>query len=68
MDEARRHQLKPGDAPDKGASSVEYALMLAGIAALIVLIVFAFGGMVRDLNHQNCTTIAGTASPDYRCG
>ena len=47
---------------DAGASSVEYALMLAGVAALIVLVVFAFGGMVKNLNHDNCTTINGVVS------
>ncbi len=52
---------------EDGASAVEYALMIAGIAAVIVVVVFAFGGMVRALNHDNCTTIADTASPGYDC-
>lgn len=56
-----------GDA-ESGASAAEYALLVAGVAAIIVIIVFAFGGLVRNLNHDNCTTIAGTASPGYDCG
>ncbi len=56
-----------GDRGDAGASAVEYALMIAGVAAIIVVVVFAFGGMVRALNHDNCTTIAGTADPTYVC-
>jgi pilus assembly protein Flp/PilA len=54
--------------PESGASAAEYALLVAGVAALIVIVVFAFGGLVRNLNHDNCTTIAGTASPSYDCG
>jgi pilus assembly protein Flp/PilA len=53
---------------ESGASAAEYALLVAGVAALIVVIVFAFGGLVRNLNHDNCTTIATTASPSYDCG
>ncbi|HEX3223804.1 MAG TPA: Flp family type IVb pilin, partial [Nocardioides sp.] len=29
---------------ERGASAVEYGLLIAGIAALIVVVVFAFGG------------------------
>ena len=54
--------------PESGASAAEYALLVAGVAAIIVIIVFAFGGSLRNLNHDNCTTIAGTASPGYDCG
>ena len=54
--------------PESGASAAEYALLVAGVAAIIVIIVFAFGGMVRNLNHDNCTTIRDTAGPDYDCG
>ena len=32
---------------EEGASAVEYGLLVAGIAALIVAIVFLFGGMIR---------------------
>lgn len=33
---------------DKGASAVEYGLLVAGIAALVVLAVFTLGGTVND--------------------
>ena len=52
---------------EEGASAVEYALLVAGIAALIVIVVFAFGSLVRDLNSSNCTTIRDTASPTSSC-
>jgi len=46
---------------EQGASAVEYGLLVAAIAAVIVIIVFALGGMVRDAFDSSCDTIAGTA-------
>ena len=42
---------------EDGASAVEYGLLVAGIAALIVLVVFAFGGVVSNLFNNSCGTI-----------
>jgi pilus assembly protein Flp/PilA len=42
---------------DDGASAVEYGLLIAAIAALIVIVVFAFGGLVRDVFSETCKTI-----------
>jgi pilus assembly protein Flp/PilA len=41
---------------DRGASAVEYGLMLAAIAAVIVAAVFVLGGVVGDLfsSTQSC--------------
>ena len=48
---------------ETGASAVEYGLLIAGIAALIVLIVFAFGGVVKDtLFTTSCNTMADKTS------
>jgi pilus assembly protein Flp/PilA len=56
------------DKNEEGASAVEYGLLVAGIAALIVLIVFAFGGAVRDsLFQTSCDTIAGQATASASC-
>jgi pilus assembly protein Flp/PilA len=33
---------------DRGASAVEYGLMIAAVAAVITLAVFSFGGAVRQ--------------------
>jgi pilus assembly protein Flp/PilA len=44
---------------EDGASAVEYGLLVAGIAALIVLIVFAFGGIIGNLFDNSCGNIAG---------
>ena len=43
---------------ERGASAVEYGLLVAGIAALIVAVVFIFGGMIRDTFQGTCDTIA----------
>jgi len=47
---------------ETGASAVEYGLLVAAIAALIVIIVFALGGVVQEVFTDTCTTIQGSAS------
>ena len=51
---------------DRGASAVEYGLMVAAIAAVIVGIVFGLGTLVSNVFSSTCDTIqnnpAATAS------
>ncbi len=47
---------------ERGASAVEYGLLIAGIAALIVVVVFAFGGVIKGVFTDTCTTFKGSAS------
>lgn len=48
---------------ERGASAVEYGLLIAGIAALIVVVVFAFGGLLSQVFQNTCQTVAnGTAN------
>ena len=42
---------------DEGASAVEYGLLVAAIAALIVIIVFALGGLVKGIFKDTCDKI-----------
>ena len=42
---------------DKGASAVEYGLMVAAIAALIAGTVFALGGFVQGAFDQTCDAL-----------
>jgi pilus assembly protein Flp/PilA len=42
---------------DKGASAVEYGLMVAAIAALIVGTVFALGGFVQKAFDNTCSAM-----------
>jgi pilus assembly protein Flp/PilA len=44
---------------ERGASAVEYGLLIAGIAALIVVVVFAFGDNIRDVFNETCDQVAG---------
>jgi pilus assembly protein Flp/PilA len=46
------------DRRDHGASAVEYGLMVAAIAAVIVVIVFSLGGVVQQVFTNSCDTIA----------
>ena len=45
---------------DDGASAVEYALLVAAIAAVIAALVFALGSYVRGAFQTSCNNIAGT--------
>jgi len=47
---------------EEGASAVEYGLLVAGIAALVVAVVFLFGGMISDVFTNTCTAIDATAT------
>ena len=44
---------------ERGASAVEYGLLIAGIAALIVVVVFAFGDNLKDVFSDTCDAVAG---------
>ena len=44
-------------AKDEGASAVEYGLLVAAIAAVIVVVVFALGGLVKDKFNKTCQGI-----------
>lgn len=45
---------------ERGSSAVEYGLLITGIAALIAVVVFVMGGMVRDtLFDPGCDKLAG---------
>lgn len=47
---------------DDGASAVEYGLLVAGIAALIVVVVFALGGFVKGAFSTTCSALASAPS------
>ncbi|GAC1385352.1 MAG: hypothetical protein NVSMB48_22230 [Marmoricola sp.] len=52
---------------EDGASAVEYGLLVAGIAALIVAVVFLFGGMVSKVFSGTCNSINTSASLTSSC-
>jgi pilus assembly protein Flp/PilA len=45
----------------RGASAVEYGLLIAGITALIVVIVYAFGGVVSNTYKSTCGVVGASA-------
>jgi pilus assembly protein Flp/PilA len=46
---------------ERGASAVEYGLLIAGIAALIVVIVFAFGGVLSNIFGSTCNSVGSSS-------
>jgi pilus assembly protein Flp/PilA len=47
---------------DEGASAVEYGLLVAAIAALVVIIVFSLGGLVKEVFTDTCTELKTEAN------
>jgi Flp pilus assembly pilin Flp len=52
---------------ERGASSVEYGLLAVAVAALIVVVVFLMGGMVRHLFANTCGNIAASVTGSTTC-
>lgn len=52
---------------EAGASSVEYGLLVVAIAALIVIVVFLFGGMVRHMFAHTCNSVGTSVSGSVSC-
>ncbi len=52
---------------ERGASAVEYGLLIAGIAALIVVAVFALGPILKEAFADTCSEIEGTGSISATC-
>lgn len=48
---------------EDGASAVEYGLLVAAIAAIIVLIVFAIGKFVQQGFQDTCDGLASEITP-----
>ena len=44
-------------AAERGASAVEYGLLIAGIAAIIAVVIFAFGDNITDLFSDTCQSV-----------
>ena len=62
----RLARLRKRPRGEVAASAVEYGLLITGIAALIVIVVFAFGGKVKGLFSNTCTTL-GSANSTGSC-
>ena len=58
FDVAERARMARVGSKERGASAVEYALLIALIAAVIVVAVWMIGNFVASTFHNTCTTIA----------
>ncbi|MBS43213.1 MAG: Flp family type IVb pilin [Nocardioides sp.] len=56
-----------GSDEERGASAVEYGLLVAGIAAVIVIIVIALGGTITDAFQSTCDSIADAQTANATC-
>ena len=52
---------------EDGASAVEYGLLVAGIAALIVAIVFLFGGVIKSAFSETCGAVSSGGTAGATC-
>ena len=55
-------QAKKAKMDERGASAVEYGLLVAGIAAIIVVAVMALGPIVKEAFADTCDEIKKGAS------
>ncbi|GAB2879744.1 Flp family type IVb pilin [Nocardioides pacificus] len=47
---------------ERGASAVEYGLLVAAIAAAVVIAVFFMGNAIKDLFSDTCAEVASGAN------
>jgi pilus assembly protein Flp/PilA len=53
---------------ERGASAVEYGLLVGGIAAVIVVLVFALGGQVKSMFQDTCNSVkTGSSATTATC-
>jgi pilus assembly protein Flp/PilA len=59
------------DMEERGASAVEYGLLVAGIAAVIVTVVIVLGHKLRDSFNKTCNAVGsddgGVGAGDAAC-
>ncbi len=52
---------------ERGASAVEYGLLIAGIAAVVVVAVVALGPVIKDAFSKTCSSVKGAATLAGSC-
>jgi len=52
---------------ENGASAVEYGLLVAGIAALIMTVVFLLGGTIKNTFSKTCGVVSSGGSTSSTC-
>jgi pilus assembly protein Flp/PilA len=51
--------LDPSQRTERGASAVEYGLLVVGISAVLAIVLFALGVNVLSLFTTSCAAVAG---------
>ena len=51
------------DRNERGASAVEYGLLVGGIAAVIVVLVFTLGTKIEGLFQDTCDNVSAGGAP-----
>ena len=59
--------MMPSRRDEEGASAVEYGLLVAGIAAVIVAVVFFLGDVVTEAFQDTCDSIASESTIAADC-
>ena len=67
MTDILRHLLPTARRDEHGASAVEYGLLVAAIAAIIVVLVFAIGKLVQGGFSTTCTSMAANSTSTATC-
>jgi Flp pilus assembly pilin Flp len=52
---------------ERGASGVEYGLLISGIFLAITGAVYGFGGAFKGLSEENCDGVVGVIKNNERC-
>jgi pilus assembly protein Flp/PilA len=52
---------------ERGASAVEYGLLVAAIAAVIIIVIFTLGGTIRDMFANTCGKIQSNGTGTGQC-
>jgi pilus assembly protein Flp/PilA len=52
---------------ERGASAVEYGLLVAAIAAVIIIVIFTLGGTIRDMFGRTCDSIGSKSGGASSC-
>jgi pilus assembly protein Flp/PilA len=52
---------------ERGASAVEYGLLVAAIAAVIIIVIFALGGTIQGLFQSTCDSIKNGGKSGTSC-